>query len=128
MRYQGSRTNLAASSRGGIWLYLGLAIFFLVLVATATLAGKLPPLVLYLSLGASVVTLAAYAFDKAAAQSGRWRTRESTLHLLSLMGGWPGALVAQRVLRHKSKKQPFQILFWVTVTLNCAVLVWLGRH
>ena len=107
---------------------LGLAVFFLVLVAAATLAGKLPPLVLYLYLGASVVTLAAYAFDKAAAQSGRWRTRESTLHLLGLMGGWPGALVAQGVLRHKSKKQPFQILFWATVTLNCAALVWLGRH
>ena len=72
----------------------------------------------------SVITFLAYARDKSAARNNRWRTPESTLHLLSLIGGWPGALVAQRVLRHKSSKQPFRTVFWGTVLLNGAALIW----
>jgi hypothetical protein len=41
------------------------------------------------------------------------------------MGGWPGALVAQETLRHKSKKASFRIVFWATVLINCAGLAWL---
>ncbi|PKO61660.1 MAG: DUF1294 domain-containing protein, partial [Betaproteobacteria bacterium HGW-Betaproteobacteria-17] len=54
----------------------------------------------------------------------RWRTQESTLHLFALAGGWPGALAAQKLLRHKSSKPSFQFVFWVTVILNCCVLAW----
>jgi uncharacterized membrane protein YsdA (DUF1294 family) len=73
----------------------------------------------------SLLTFIMYAIDKSAAKSGDWRTQESTLHLLSLAGGWPGALIAQQRLRHKSKKQPFRTVFWMTVLLNCAALVWM---
>ena len=61
--------------------------------------------------------------DKAAAQAGRWRTSEATLHLLALAGGWPGALLAQHWLRHKSAKRAFRAVFWVTVVLNVTGLV-----
>lgn len=71
----------------------------------------------------SAVTFFAYAFDKAAARSGRWRTSEGTLHTLGLAGGWPGALVAQQVLRHKTAKAEFVAVFWVTVSLNMAAFV-----
>ena len=74
------------------------ALLFATFVAASVWAGTLSPLVLALYLGASLVTFAAYALDKSAAQKGQWRTRESTLHLLGLIGGWPGALIAQRVL------------------------------
>ena len=47
------------------------------------------------------------------------------MHWLSLLGGWPGALVAQQVLRHKSSKQSFRIVFWITVTINCGALAWI---
>lgn len=67
---------------------------------------------------ASGVTFMAYGFDKAAAIKGKWRTQESTLHLLSLVGGWPGALVAQHVFHHKSKKAFFQLEFLLTVITN----------
>lgn len=74
---------------------------------------------------ASVVTLFAYAFDKSAAVRGNWRTQESTLHLLGLAGGWPGALLAQQLLRHKSSKPSFVTVFWFTVVLNVgAFVVW----
>jgi len=41
------------------------------------------------------------------------------------MGGWPGALVAQQKLRHKTKKQPFRTVFWATVVMNCGVFIYL---
>lgn len=54
-----------------------------------------------------------------------WRTKESTLHTLALIGGWPGALIAQQLLRHKSRKNAFQFMFWTTVVLNCVAFGWL---
>jgi uncharacterized membrane protein YsdA (DUF1294 family) len=69
----------------------------------------------------SLLAFIVYAKDKAAAKKGSWRIPESTLHLLSLLGGWPGALIAQQTLRHKSKKEPFRFIFWITVFLNCVV-------
>lgn len=96
---------------------------FAAFLALATMQGKLSPLLLPLYLVASIVAFAVYAMDKSAAHKGRWRTRESTLHLLALIGGWPGALMAQKVLRHKTKKNSFQVIYWITVTVNCAVLV-----
>jgi uncharacterized membrane protein YsdA (DUF1294 family) len=63
--------------------------------------------------------------DKSAARSGERRTPESTLHLLALAGGWPGALLAQQFLRHKSTKAEFRRTFWVTVVLNVAGFVML---
>ena len=82
--------------------------------------------VLRLYLGASGITFLVYALDKSAARRDRWRTRESTLHLLSLIGGWPGALAAQQLLRHKSAKPSFQAMFWLTVAVNVAVVGWLA--
>jgi uncharacterized membrane protein YsdA (DUF1294 family) len=79
-------------------------------------------------LAASVATVLAYGLDKSAAVRERWRVKESTLHMLALAGGWPGALIAQRVFRHKSRKPSFQAGFLVTVILNCVALalLWWG--
>lgn len=63
--------------------------------------------------------------DKSAAVRNAWRTQERTLHLFGLLGGWPGALAAQRMFRHKSSKASFQATYWITVVLNCAALGWL---
>lgn len=76
----------------------------------------------------SMVAFVAYGLDKAAAKEGRRRTPERTLHLISLAGGWPGALIGQRVFRHKTRKQPFRTIFWGTVVANLVVVTWLlGR-
>jgi uncharacterized membrane protein YsdA (DUF1294 family)/cold shock CspA family protein len=84
---------------------------------------SLPILCAYLAL--SPITFLAYALDKSAATSGRWRTAEQTLHLFSALGGWPGALVAQQVLRHKTSKREFVQFFWLTVVINiCAFVAW----
>ncbi len=66
----------------------------------------------------SIVTFFFYCADKFAAKMGWWRIREKTLHLLEFLCGWPGALVAQRVVRHKSIKSTYQTVFKIMVALN----------
>ena len=101
------------------------AVLFLVAVAVSALAGSLSNYLLVGYVALSLVTFFAYAFDKSAAQRGAWRTSEGTLLFLGLAGGWPGALIAQETLRHKSKKASFRTVFWITVFVNCAALAWL---
>ena len=104
-------------------LFLGVG-FYGVLILLAVM-NKLSWLVIgwYVVLG--VITYAMYAKDKAAAQSGDWRTPESTLHLLSALGGWVGAMVAQTYLRHKSQKAEFRLAYYLTVIINMAGLLFI---
>jgi uncharacterized membrane protein YsdA (DUF1294 family) len=66
----------------------------------------------------SVLAFFLYWSDKRKARSDRWRTPENVLHAVELAGGWPGALLAQQVFRHKTRKVSFQVLFWVIVLLH----------
>ncbi|HEY9380842.1 MAG TPA: DUF1294 domain-containing protein, partial [Burkholderiales bacterium] len=111
------------SGRSNIRLIFAAA--FIVFVAALAFAGKLPFAVFGLYVVISIVVFIVYALDKSAARKNRRRIPENTLHLLALIGGWPGALVAQKLLHHKSSKQSFQAVFWVTVVLNCGILGWL---
>ncbi|WP_243077285.1 DUF1294 domain-containing protein [Microbacterium sp. SS28] len=70
----------------------------------------------------SLVAFAAYGLDKRAARRSAPRTSERTLLTLGLLGGWPGALVAQQVFRHKTRKRTFRRAFWGTVVLNVLLL------
>ncbi len=100
------------------------AAFFLLLCAAPLIGAGLVWL-----RGETVIPLAAYgvvsliAFflywsDKRKAQTDRWRTPENILHAVELAGGWPGALIAQQVFRHKTRKVSYQVLFWVIVLLH----------
>ena len=71
---------------------------------------------------ASVVAFVVYGADKSAARRAGPRVSERTLLALGLVGGWPGALVAQQVFRHKTRKRTFRRAFWTTVLLNVVVL------
>jgi len=66
----------------------------------------------------SLATFALYAHDKRRAIAGGWRVPEATLHLMELIGGWPGALAGQRWLRHKTQKRSFRVVFWLIVLLH----------
>ena len=70
----------------------------------------------------SIIAFAAYAWDKRAAVRNGWRTRERTLLLLDALGGWPGGMAAQRLLRHKRRKASYMLRFRLIVTLH--VLAW----
>ena len=78
---------------------------------------------LILSFVMSVVCFAAYGVDKRRAVNGSRRVPEQTLHILALLGGWPGALLGQRQFRHKTKKLSFLIVFWCVVVLHVAIVV-----
>jgi uncharacterized membrane protein YsdA (DUF1294 family)/cold shock CspA family protein len=99
------------------------AVAFVAAVTALAAVGKLHWVVPLVYVVASLLTVCAYAFDKSAAMNRRWRTSEETLHMLSLAGGWPGALIAQRLFFHKSKKVSFQTMFWFIVVLHLAAVV-----
>lgn len=103
---------------------LVLAAIALAIIGILAATGQLPLAMLGVYLIASVLTFLIYGQDKAAARKNQWRTSERTLHIFGLLGGWPGALIAQQVFRHKSSKTSFQIVFWLTVFANIGVLVW----
>jgi len=98
------------------------AALFLSALLAAGLAGAVPPHIFVVYVVASTAAFIAYGMDKLAARRQLRRTPESTLHALGLAGGWPGALIAQALFRHKTRKQPFQGVFWLTAVLNCTVL------
>lgn len=70
---------------------------------------------------ASAVAFGVYGYDKHQAKTGQWRTPEKALHGVELLGGWPGALLAQQVFRHKTRKVSFQVVFWLIVAVHQAV-------
>jgi uncharacterized membrane protein YsdA (DUF1294 family) len=100
-----------------------LVMSFVALLMGGVLAGYVPLIIPILYLVLSLAAFLAYAWDKSAAEAGRWRTQENTLHLFGLAGGWPGAIFAQQLLRHKSSKRAFQTAFWLTVMLNGGALI-----
>nr|WP_233263191.1 DUF1294 domain-containing protein [Lysobacter profundi] len=102
-----------------------IAVAFLLAIALGWLFGKLPTIVAIAYGALSLLSVLLYGIDKSAAVNNRWRIQESSLHLVALLGGWPGALVAQDVFRHKSSKAAFQNVFWATVVFNCIGLAWL---
>ncbi|MBS3670323.1 DUF1294 domain-containing protein [Vreelandella boliviensis] len=73
----------------------------------------------------SVIAYITYAIDKKAAINNRRRVSERLLHLLGIVGGWPGAFLAQQRLRHKTQKTAFQVTFWLTVVVNLVCVGWL---
>ena len=103
-------------------------LLFAALYGFATFAWQLAPLVGAAYLVASVGCFVAYARDKSAARRGNRRTPEATLLLLGLVGGWPGAVLAQQWLRHKTSKTAFQWKFYLTVALNLGLLLVLSRQ
>ena len=68
----------------------------------------------------SVIAFALYAADKRRAGRGEWRISEALLHLVELLGGWPGALMAQHLLRHKRRKRGYMVIFWLIVATHAA--------
>ena len=76
----------------------------------------------------SVITICAYAIDKYKAKKAMWRTPEKTLHLLELCCGWPGAMLAQMLIRHKSKKLSFRLVFWLMVLANVSAVVFVVHY
>ena len=107
---------------------IGLSLATGAALASAAHTGQLPVWLAAWITAASLLTLVLYALDKRAALRQRWRIPESRLQLLALAGGWPGALLAQGWLRHKTAKRPFQWVFWLCVAVNLMLIAGLLRQ
>jgi uncharacterized membrane protein YsdA (DUF1294 family)/cold shock CspA family protein len=122
--------NVQAGSMFGIpylkYSLIGLGTALLLLFGLATAVNRPTSFALWLVMwvGAlSLVTFGIYGYDKAQAQNNGPRVPEAVLHLLGLLGGTPGAFVAMRMFHHKTSKQSFQTVFWLTVAVQLVVLV-----
>lgn len=116
------RAAPVAKTRDGSRVVLVIPAFAALVLAVHLLWGVPKWLVGFYS-AMSMATFITYALDKRAAARGEWRVPENTLHSLALACGWPGALLAQRLLRHKSAKAPFRRVYWAMVVLNVAAFV-----
>lgn len=105
------------------WVAVAVIAASLGLAAALAAEGLLPLWLPALAAVMSVVTFALYAADKRAAVEGRWRIPEATLLTAGLLGGWPGGLLAQQLLRHKTRKRSFLTVFWLTVVVDVAVVI-----
>jgi uncharacterized membrane protein YsdA (DUF1294 family)/cold shock CspA family protein len=123
-----ARRREAAPTPSSALPFLMLAAGYAAVLGYGVSMGRIPAIALGGLLLASLLTFFVYGFDKHAAETGRWRTQESTLHLLSLIGGWPGAWCAQRMFRHKVRKASFMTVYWATVLAHiAAVAAWVCR-
>lgn len=106
----------------------------LLLPPTLVLFTIIPPslrlLTLTYALIINTITFLVYRHDKNIAVAGAaagWRVSEVSLHLWAVAGGWPAAFVAQRVLRHKTRKWKFLGVFWVIVVgeeMVLCLMIW----
>jgi uncharacterized membrane protein YsdA (DUF1294 family)/cold shock CspA family protein len=122
------RTPLHAKKREDrlYWSTLGLMGFWLLLWLVGIAMGRFPWVVLTAVALLNLATFYVYWRNKEAAVQGGWRASENQLHGLAVLGGWPGAWFAQQILRHKSSKKPFRVLYWATVAINLVGLIgWL---
>ncbi len=78
-------------------------------------------LVIYLFI-INMITFAAFAGDKREAELGRRRISERDLLTLAFIGGTPAALVAQQMLRHKTRKEPFRSTLWTLAALHLVLV------
>jgi len=101
-----------------------IACLFLGTTGVLTVLSKIPEWVFGFYAIGSLITFVLYAIDKSAARRNAWRISEDKLHFFALVGGWPGALIAQQILRHKTKKVSFRSVFWVTVVVNIGLVAW----
>ncbi len=115
----GTHRASGTASNAELWLIP----LFASLVLLTHLAWPLPHALWGGYMAMSLATFIVYALDKRAARLGQWRVKESTLHGLAVLCGWPGALLAQHLLRHKSAKPSFRRLFWLSTALNILLFV-----
>jgi uncharacterized membrane protein YsdA (DUF1294 family) len=121
----GSARNNPGRKPSGVIRNLQLKLLVFAVLCTLPLFGSIS---LWLR-GVSVIPLVAYgvvsllAFllywsDKRKARSDHWRTPENVLHAVEFAGGWPGALLAQQLFRHKTRKLSYQLMFWIIVLMH----------
>lgn len=124
---------IEAAEPGGWWPRIRHWLIYVVirlpiLLSCWVLWKKHNPIPLFLYVFLSTLTILFYGLDKKRALLSRWRIPENYLHLLELLGGWPGALLAQKDFRHKLTKSSYQQIFWTIVAIHGVVWILLFAY
>ncbi len=124
----GEKWSHAPAARKTSALVLGYVaiVGFAAIMALTIIVWGMPLWVLAIYGGVSLISLLFYRQDKLAAINGTRRVPEEQLHLLGIVGGWPGGVVAQHIFKHKTQKARFARYFWFTVALNVLIFVAIG--
>lgn len=117
--------KVGASVAPGVWIASAFVLVFFAILAGLFYRQYLPVSIVSAYGAVSLVLFVMYWIDKRAAQRGAQRTAEKTLHIFELLCGWPGALMAQQIFRHKTRKGSYQFVFWLAVLANLGALGWL---
>lgn len=125
--YAGEKRKLKAAKTASRWPLI-LVLLFAALLVGAVVTAELPLYIPIIYGAMSIVSYLTYWWDKRKALAGQWRIQESTLQLMALLGGWPGALLAQSYLRHKSQKRAFLAVFYLAALANISVVLWLHNQ
>lgn len=113
----GSARPAAGGVTGNAWFLLG-ALLVMPALAVARLDAGVRPWIVGAVAGCSLMAALFQGIDKRAAKAGAGRIPETWLHATELLGGWPGAFLAQRAWRHKTAKLSYQAVFWLIVALH----------
>ncbi|MFH7028863.1 MAG: DUF1294 domain-containing protein [Heteroscytonema crispum UTEX LB 1556] len=122
-RLRANNAKLAKNSRLAINIITLILFFSFILTLVLAFQGIIHlPVASFWYMIMSIITFIAYGNDKNRAIERKWRTPEARLHMFELLGGFPGAFLAQQFYRHKNKKRSYQTVFWMIVILH--VWVW----
>lgn len=103
---------------------LAIAVWFCTVLIGSVVLLDFPVISCVLYFTVSTATYVLYALDRHAMSNGEWRIPEVTFHIMNLLGGWVGALLAQSIMHHKYHDVGFKFLFWSTLVLNIALFAW----
>lgn len=73
----------------------------------------------------NIITFAVFGIDKKKAIDGKFRIKELTLFVLSLLGGSLGGLIAMHTFHHKTRKWYFKFGIPLILIVWVAMIAWL---
>ncbi len=76
--------------------------------------------VIFLFIAFNLITFALFGYDKFLARTKRQRISEKTLLTFVIAGGSVGAIFAQKLFRHKTRK--FRYIVWIILVIEFVVL------
>jgi uncharacterized membrane protein YsdA (DUF1294 family)/cold shock CspA family protein len=115
---------MAGKKQYSPYLIFGLISLFSILAIFTYASQHMQILIAYL-VGINITTFMLYGYDKFISSGEKLRVPELNLQVLSLLGGSPAALMAQKFFRHKTIKGSFQIIYWLIVILQIGLLFYL---
>lgn len=92
------------------------------IITVIFLENKYKYLLIYLAV-ISLISVIVCVADKSRAKKGKWRIKESTLFLLSALGGSGAMYITMRAIRHKTLHKRFMIGIPIIMIVQAAVFI-----